>query len=94
MSAGDDSTTPVPLWVKIVIVLAALPVLCAPLLSAGVSPEGEALWLMRLYPAAIVLAAVCAWRAYPQRPELSWILIILMLLIHASMWVLCNNSAA
>lgn len=78
-----------PWWVKLLLVVMTLPVLSLPWLLAKAPEENtEALWLLRLYPVAIVLAAWCGWKAYGQRPEVTWVLIAVMFLTNAAMWVL------
>lgn len=46
--------------------------------------------MLWLYPFVIVLGAFCAWKSIPERPEVFWILIVVMALVHAAMWVLVN----
>lgn len=82
-------TNKLPLWLKILIIVSALPVFCLPaLLARADGGSQQVLWLIRCYPVAIVLAAWCAWMAYGQRPELTWILIVIMWLTNGAMWML------
>lgn len=81
-------TTPPPGWFKLIVILAVLPVLAYPFLMAGHIEGGRNLWLLRLYPVAEIVGAVCAWRTYVPRRETAWILIAIMLLTHGAMWLL------
>lgn len=85
----DIPQQPVPLWVKVLIVLTALPVLDLPWLWAGDPVTDTGKVLLWLYPAYVVVSAVCEWLAYRRRPEVTWILMLLLVLAHAAMWVLC-----
>lgn len=78
-----------PLYMKIIIIVAALPVLAFPwLLSADRAGGTENEALVWFYPIYVLAAALCAWIVYGRRPELSWILVVLMLLTHAGIWYL------
>lgn len=78
-----------PWWIKFLILLAAAPVLGYPALLAhcpeDVSDIKVYLWF---YPIYVVVGTVCAWLAWRRRPEVTWILIVVMLLTHAAMWTL------
>ena len=89
MSADELPQRPLPIWVKIVIVASMLPVADMPWLIAG-NPEGDlAHTLLWLYPAWVLLAGFCAWKAWSRSPELTWILIFITILAHGAMWLLC-----
>ncbi|MBD5216689.1 MAG: hypothetical protein HDS78_09305 [Bacteroidales bacterium] len=92
MSVDNIPSNPTPLWVKIVIIVAMLPVLSFPWMlaaSRGAGVEMDAfLWF---YPVYVLAAGICAWVVYGRRPELTWILIALLLLTHAGMWYLVSN---
>ncbi|MCM1067759.1 MAG: hypothetical protein NC418_09340 [Muribaculaceae bacterium] len=78
-----------PIWIKALIIIAALPVLAYPALlaecPADVADMKPFLWF---YPIYVVVSTVCAWAAWRRRPEVTWILIAVMLLTHAAMWTL------
>lgn len=79
-----------PLWVKAVIVCSALPVLLLPLIVGNCSAgryEDIKLFVM-FYPVYVLATAVMAWISYRQRPEVTAILVVLMLLTHIAMWLL------
>lgn len=80
-----------PLWMTIVIIVCALPVLAFPTMLASTSADSPARTFVWLYPFYVIAAAVCARICYPSRPEVTWILLVLMILSHAAMWVLINN---
>lgn len=79
---------PVPAWMKALIVVLSLPVLAFPMLLAGDASEGLPRLLVWLYPAYVLGSAVCAWICYGRRPEVTWILLGLMVLSHVSIFYL------
>ncbi len=83
-----------PWWTRAAIVLAALPVVAYPwmLAAAQQADAGVDTWLW-FYPVYVVFAAICEWRSASRRPEVTWILIGLMLLTHAAMWILVRTPA-
>lgn len=80
-----------PLWAKILIIVSALPVFSYPWLLANAGNDSETRTFLWLYPIYVLVSAVCAWLCWPDRREISWILIVLMLLTHAAMLYLTNN---
>lgn len=92
-----DSDTPRqrrPLWIAIVIIAAMLPVAgyACLLATASTQTSTEIRTLMWLYPLYVLAAGLCAWICWPRRKELTWIIIVLMLLTHAAMWILAKGS--
>lgn len=84
-----------PLWVKIVIIVAMLPVVSFPwMLSASRDSGAEIDAFLWFYPIYVLAAGICAWVVYGRRPELTWILVALLLLTHAGMWYLVLNPIA
>lgn len=77
-----------PVWLRLIVIAAVLPLAAYPWLLAGDVEGTENLWLLRLYPFVELIGAVCAWRTYAGRREVAWILIAVMLLTHAAMWLL------
>ena len=79
-----------PLWVKLVIVLSALPVAVLPIIvtDCSASQYEEIRLFIMIYPLYVVASAVMAWVCYRQRPEISIILVVLMILTHIAMWML------
>lgn len=55
--------------------------------SDGIANVGA---IILLYPAYIMLSTWLAWKSYDQRPEISWILIALMILSTISLLLLIN----
>lgn len=83
-----------PAWVTVVIILCVLPVFSFPALLAWCPPGHEGVrMLLWCYPFYAVVAAWLAWVCWPERPYMTWILLALMLLSHASAWgmVLLNR---
>lgn len=93
MSLEELPQDPMPLWVKIAVVVCTLPVLALPWLWAGNPGTEEGRVLLWLYPAVVLIFAVCAWKAWRSGPTLTYILLAMMLLTHAAMWLLCYPSA-
>ncbi len=79
---------PLPWYVKGLICLLVLPVFGFPVLLSDLPADNTARILTWFYPAYVIGAAVCAWMCYGRRPELTWILLVLMLMTHAAMWAL------
>lgn len=77
-----------PLWVTIIIILCSLPVFGLPSLLAAAPAGGELKMLIWFYPAYVVVSAICAWLCYPSRKAITWILLILMILSHVSIYML------
>ncbi|MBE6317363.1 MAG: hypothetical protein E7081_00080 [Bacteroidales bacterium] len=79
-----------PLWVKAVIIISSLPIALLPIIidwCSGVAIEGIKIFLV-IYPFYVVASANMAWMSYRSRPEITAILIVLMVLTHIAMWVL------
>ncbi|MCM1483767.1 MAG: hypothetical protein NC043_05490 [Muribaculaceae bacterium] len=77
---------PVPLWVKMLIIIDALPVFSLPALIAMSSPGMGGMVL--IYPAFVLMGAWLAWICWPERRVMSWIMIVLMALMHVAIWML------
>lgn len=83
-----------PLWVKMLIIIASLPVVMLPVIINDCNPvryEEIKLFLI-LYPCYVLASAIMAWISYRNRPEITAILILLMLLTHMAMWFLPTAS--
>lgn len=82
---------PTPAWVTVIIIIAALPVMAIPTLLGLLGPDRpEARTLLYLYPLYVVVAAWLAYKSYPTRSYISWILVGLMILSHLAMWILVD----
>lgn len=79
---------PVPWWMKALIIIDVLPVLPVIFRILGAVPEGTPQTLVYLYPVYVVVAAVCAWMCCSKRPEVTYIILVLMALTHAAMLML------
>lgn len=80
---------PAPRWLTLTVILVSLPVFSFPALLDSCPPELKA--MVWLYPVYVVAAAWLAWKCYPQRHALAWILIALIALTHAAMWVMVSQ---
>ena len=79
-----------PKWAAWVAVIVCLPLLSLPWMIADSAPDSNTKIMLSLYPLVVVLGAFCAWKCMPERPEVFWILVAVILLVHAAMWVLVN----
>ncbi len=92
MSAQSRFRT--PWWVTVIIIVCMLPVFSFPALLANCPPDDGGLHTMLvIYPFYVIAAGWLAWASWSQRPYMTWILLVLMLLSHASAWglVLLNR---
>ncbi len=81
-----------PWLLKTLIIVAALPVSAYPaMIAASASAGSETSGYVWLYPIYVVAASVCEWMCMRRRPEVTWILIVLVLLTHGAMWMLVLN---
>ncbi len=87
-------SNPTPWWFKMLVLVCALPVLAYPFLLRDAPADGMAHTLTVLYPAYVIASAICALMCYGRRPEVSWILVVLLVLTDAAMWILVNEPAA
>ena len=80
-----------PAWVKVVIIILILPVFSTPALLSAL-PQGHEEWntILWCYPFYLLLSGWLAWICYPQRPVVSWILMVLMVLSTVAVWMLVN----
>lgn len=80
----------IPLWVKLLIIISALPVVSLPMIinQCSAARYEEIKMFLMIYPLYVLASAVMAWISYRQRREVSLILIVVMLLTHAAMWML------
>ena len=83
---NDDGEMPV--WVKLLIIVSCLPVLALPLLISLTRSGFSGGAFVAIYPLYVVVSAVCAWRCYDDRRDLTWIILALLWLTHAAMWFL------
>jgi len=81
-----------PIWIKALIVLMMLPVAGFFLLLTGLPADHTVRMLIWFYPAYIIASGVCAWMCWKQRPEITWILLLLMLLSTLSIYYLALSG--
>lgn len=79
-----------PRWSAWVAVAVCLPLVSMPWLISDSAPDRSTEVMLWLYPLVVVLGTFCAWKSMPERPEVFWILILVIALVHAAMWVLVN----
>lgn len=89
MSGYQSSGT--PLWVKILIIILLMPVFSTPALVSTLPPDHQE-WRSIIwgYPFYLILSGWLAWKSYPARPAVAWILMILMVMSSAAIWMLVN----
>lgn len=83
---------PIPAWVKILIIACALPVLALPRLLSLCPRDSAAETFVWLYPAYVLLSAFLAWKVWPERQLLAYILLAVMVLTHAAMYILVDPT--
>ena len=88
MSIEDIPRNPIPWWFWVITIICALPLLAYPWLLSDAPAGSPARTFVVLYPAYVIGSAICALICYGRRPEISWILLALMLLTHAAIWFL------
>ncbi len=86
MESGSSPRT--PLWFVLVIILSILPILVWPAIISQLPPNAAQNYrlLITIFPIYAVGSGYLAYKSYPQRSGLAWILIILL-------W-LCYGAAA
>lgn len=89
MSSDNIPSNPLPLWLKALIIVLCLPILGYPLLLAGAPDDATVKHLLYFYPVFVLLSAWCEWRSWAHSPEITWVLIVLSILSHISMYMLC-----
>lgn len=77
-----------PRWVITLIIIAMLPGLAFPHLLSATEPATQARVFVWLYPIYLLAAGWLAHICYQQRPTVTWMILILMLLTHAALWTL------
>ena len=77
-----------PWWFVVILIILVLPAFSTPWLLAD-APKGSLLAIMiKWFPAFLLLSALCAWVSYPQRRDVAWILVTLMILSAASLFMI------
>lgn len=83
-----------PVWLAVLVCIVALPLFSTPWLLAMV-PAGEAGDMIRtlvwIYPFYMLLSAWLAWHAWSRRPDVTWILLIVMVLSTVAIYLLVSN---
>ena len=78
-----------PKWVTFLIIIFTLPIFTLPSLLSQCAPDASATkTLLWIYPFYMILSGYLAWRAYTQRPYLTWILLAVMLLSSIAVHIL------
>lgn len=81
-----------PRWFTAMIILLMLPLFQFPFLLGRTDPGTPARVMLWVYPFYALVAGYLAWQCYPQRHALAWILLVLLVLSHASIWYLCTST--
>ena len=78
-----------PAWVTLLIVIFTLPIFTLPSLLDMCAPGDSAMkTLVWIYPFYMILSGFLAWRTYPARPYLTWILLAVMILTSVAIHIL------
>lgn len=75
-------------WLIALTVIVMLPVFDFPWLLETNAGGEESRALLWFYPVYVIVSGICALICWRERPEVSWILLILMILSHIAMWML------
>ena len=83
----DNNST--PWWFTAICILMALPATALPELLNLCNPDLKAfVWL---YPVYVVASCFLAWKVYPARQLLAWILLAITLLSHGAIWIMVTQ---
>lgn len=77
-----------PWWFTALLIVVVLPAFGLPWLLADAPKDSLLANLIKWFPAFLLLAAFCAWFSYPQRRDVAWILVALMVLSAVSLYIL------
>lgn len=77
-----------PWWMIVLIIIAMLPGFSFPKLLSSTEADTQARLFVWLYPAYLLLAGWLAYICYPRRHDITWMILILMLLTHTALWTL------
>lgn len=80
-----------PKWMIVLIVIILLPVFQFPFLLSDCPDIPIVRALLWIYPFYCLVAAYLAYQCYPQRHALVWILLLLMIMSHVSVWLLATT---
>lgn len=76
-----------PWWFTTLLVVLVLPAFGLPWMLVS-APAGSILMtLIKLFPVYLVGSAFAAWKVYPARRDLAWILVALMILTSSALFV-------
>lgn len=79
----------VPWWVTVIIILLMLPATDFPVLLNNCPVDNPtARTLVWCYPFYVLLTGALSWLTWPERPYLTWILLVIMALTDVAMWLM------
>lgn len=81
-----------PLWAKLMIIISATPIITLPYTISQCDDITYEIFkiFFFLYPIYVITSAIMSWICYKSRPEISIVLIILMILTHIAIWMIPN----
>lgn len=74
-----------PWWFTLLLIILVLPSFSMPWMIVSAPRQSMLELLAKWFPAYLLLSAICAWYAYPQRRDVAWILVVIMLLSAGSL---------
>ena len=93
----NPSSRPTPVAIIVLAVLLVLPAFSAPFMFGAVPGGNPVTDTVRtficIWPFYLLLSGWLAVKAWPSRPEVSWILLVVMLLTSAGMYWLAANPS-
>lgn len=87
-SGTDGNKRRCPIWMDLAIIACMAPVLAFPFLLHAIPSDNPTNMLSWFYPLYVIASGLCARICYPERKEMTWILLVLALLSHAAIWIL------
>lgn len=76
-----------PFRIKLVIVASCLPLAAYPWLLSRVPQDGSLDTLLAILPLYVLGSAICEWLCWPNRRELTWILLAVQWLIYIALLI-------
>ncbi|MCM1163141.1 MAG: hypothetical protein NC339_02670 [Muribaculaceae bacterium] len=84
-----------PVWITLLIIVVSLPLFSFPWLLGAIKPGPMAETVktfVMIYPFYMLLSSWLAWKAWPGRHEVTWILLAVMVLTTVAIFLLVQNA--
>jgi len=87
MTNDNDTTHRRPWWFTTLLVLLVMPAFGLPWMLVSAPPGSLLMTLMKLFPLYLAGSAIAAWKVYPWRRDVAWVLVALMILTSSALFV-------